>query len=127
MPRSTCLLPLAAVTALSWADGAAAETLEDLRARIAGTEVDITGHIGTGLDLMDDEALTFRTADGTVYPVIFDAGREARRSLEGCKFAMFGGGSPCALNGKAEIELDGSRIRLIVFEVGSIAAPAALD
>jgi hypothetical protein len=103
-----------------------AETLEQLRARIAGVEVDVTGHIGTGLDLMDDEALAFRDSAGTGYNVVFDAGREARKALEGCEFAMFGGGSPCAITAKAEIEWDGSNLRLIIFEVVSIAPPTPL-
>jgi hypothetical protein len=112
---------------LATAGAASGETLQDLRQRVAGSEVDIAGYIGTGLELMDDEALAFRDAEGNVYPVIFDAGRDARRKLEGCKFAMFGGGSPCAMSGKAEIGLDGSRVRLIVFEVSDIAAPAPLQ
>jgi hypothetical protein len=111
---------------LASAGAATGETLQDLRQRIAGSEVEIAGHIGTGLELLDDEAIAFRDAEGNVYPVVFDAGREARRKLEGCKFAMFGGGSPCAMSGKAEIELDGSRIRLVVFEVTGISAPAPL-
>lgn len=106
---------------------AQAETLQDLCGRIVGAEVEITGHIGTGLDMTDDEALTFRDPEGTVYPVVFDAGRTARKSLEGCKFEMFSGGTPCAMSGKAEVELDGSRLRLIVYEVADIAAPAPLN
>ena len=112
---------------LAAAGAASAETLQDLRQRVAGSEIDIAGHIGTGFALMDDEALAFRDAEGNFYPVIFDAGRDARRKLEGCKFAMFGGGSPCTMSGKAEIELNGSRVRLIVFEVSDIAGPAPLQ
>ena len=74
---------------------------------------------------MDREALSFRDEANAIYPVIFDAGRTARKQLEGCKFEMFGG-TPCALTGKAEIELDGAQIRLIIFEVTNIAAPAKL-
>lgn len=127
MTKLFFFIPIVSLIGLSWSSSASAETLADLRNRIAGIEVQITGHIGSGLDLMDDEALAFRAEDEITYPVIFDAGREARKALDGCKFAMFGGGSPCALNGKAEIELDGSRIRLIVFEVTSIAPPAPLN
>lgn len=104
---------------------ATAGTLADLRQSVAGQEVEITGHIGVGLDLMDNEALSFRDSEKTIYPVVFDAGRSARKALDGCKFEMFGG-TPCAMTGKAEIELDGARIRLIVFEVTSIAPPAKL-
>lgn len=103
----------------------AAETLSELRENIGGREVTISGHIGTGLEMMDNEALSFRDGDGNIYPVVFDAGRDARRQLEGCKFAMFGGGTPCALEGMAEIELDGSRLRLIVYAV-TISPPEAL-
>ena len=106
---------------------AIAETLGEARGDLIGREVDISGHIGRGLELMDDQALTFRDADGTIYPVVFDAGRTARKSLEGCEFAMFGGGSPCKMAGKAEIELEGSRIRLIIFEVVRIDPPVALN
>ncbi len=105
---------------------AASETLEELRAGLAGREIGIAGHIGSGLDLGDDEALSFRDAEGNVYPVVFDAGRAARKALDGCKFQMFGGGSPCMMEGKAEVELDGSRIRLIVYEVARIDPPAPL-
>ena len=105
---------------------AAAETLAELRTGLTGREVAVTGHIGSGLDLGDDEALSFRDAEGNVYPVIFDAGRTARKALEGCEFAMFGGGSPCAMDGKAELELDGSRLRLIIYEVARIDPPAPL-
>ncbi|MDP3197650.1 hypothetical protein [Tabrizicola sp.] len=105
---------------------AAAETLAELRNGLTGREITVSGHIGTGLDIGDDEALSFRDLDGNTYPVVFDAGRTARKTLEGCKFAMFGGGSPCAMDGKAELELDGSRLRLIIYEVASIAPPAPL-
>ena len=103
-----------------------AETLGELRTGLTGREVGIAGHIGSGLDIGDDEALSFRDAEGNFYPVIFDAGRTARKALEGCVFAMFGGGSPCAMDGKAEVELDGSRLRLIVYEVSRIDPPAPL-
>lgn len=105
---------------------ATAETLAELRAGLGGREITVNGFIGAGLDISDDEALSFRDPEGNVYPVIFDAGRTARKSLEGCEFAMFGGGSPCSLEGKAEVELDGSRLRLIIYEVARIDPPAPL-
>jgi hypothetical protein len=40
---------------------------------------------------------------------------------------MFGGGSPSAFSGKAEVELDGSKIRLIIFEMTSIGTPTPLN
>ncbi len=97
--------------------------LPEILAGVAGQEVLIEGHIGTGLDLMDDEALAFRLPDGTVFPVVFDAGRDARRRLEGCRFQMFGG-TPCRMSGKAELEWDGSRLRLIVFALDVIEPPS---
>ena len=106
---------------------AAAETLAELRTGLVGREITVTGHIGAGLDISDNEALSFRDQEGNIYPVIFDAGRTARKSLEGCEFAMFGGGSPCAMDGKAEVELDGSSLRLIVYEVDRIDPPAPLN
>ena len=113
-------------TCLLVAPPALAGSLADLRSSIAGQEVEITGYIGTGLNMMDKEALSFRDESKTVYPVVFDAGRTARKQLEGCQFAMFSGGTPCAMSGKAEIELDGATLRLIIFDVSSIAAPAKL-
>lgn len=101
-----------------------AEMLGDLRARFAGAEVEIKGHIGSHLYMGDDETIGFRDEDGNAYPVIFDAGREARKKVEDCKFAMFTGGNPCAITGKAEIELNGSQIRLSIFELTSIEPPA---
>jgi hypothetical protein len=111
---------------LPMALGAQAETLSELRGRVSGAEVEIQGHIGTGLDLMDDEELAFRDSEGAAYKVVFDAGRDARKSLDGCEFALFGGGSPCALTAKAEVEWDGANLRLIIFEVVSISPPAPL-
>ena len=106
---------------------AAAESLAEMRVDLTGREITVTGHIGSGLEIGDDEALSFRDAEGNIYPVIFDAGRTARKSLEGCEFAMFGGGSPCAMEGKAEVELDGSHLRLIIYEVARIDPPAPLN
>ncbi|MFD1882197.1 hypothetical protein [Paracoccus pacificus] len=103
-----------------------AETLDTALAGIIGKEVEIDGHIGAGLNVMEDEALAFRDGAGRTYPVVLDAGRAARKRLADCKFAMFGGGTPCSLKGKAEIEMDGSRIRLILFEATEIGEPAAL-
>lgn len=117
------LLPLLALLAAP----AGAETLSDLRARITGLEVDLAGHIGRGLEIMDKEAISFRDADKTIYDVVFDAGREARRALEGCRFDLFQGGTPCAITGRAEVEWNGARLRLILFEVTSMAAPGPIQ
>lgn len=98
--------------------------LQDTLAEIAGREVIARGHIGSGLDFTDDEALSFALPDRTTFAVVFDAGREARRQLEGCEFEMFGG-TPCPATVKAEIEMEGSRVRLIIFEVMEIGPPEA--
>ncbi|MBN8633075.1 MAG: hypothetical protein J0L76_19755 [Rhodobacterales bacterium] len=119
--RQSMLLLLATL-----GSSAGAETLAELRKDLTGRELAVAGHIGSGLDIGDDEALSFRDIEGNVYPVVFDAGRTARKSLEGCKFAIFGGGSPCAMDGKAEVELYGSRLRLIVYEITRIEPPAPL-
>lgn len=118
---------LAILASLGFSTALSGETLSEFRERTGGVEVTIEGHIGTGLFMMDEEALAFRDVEEIVYAVVFDAGREARKSLEGCRFAMFGGGSPCALSGKAEIELDGSQVRLIIFEVSTIGKPLPLN
>jgi hypothetical protein len=102
-------------------------TLGDVLVEVAGQEVSVEGSIGTGLDMMDSEALFFRSNEETVFPVVFDAGREVRRQLEGCRFAMFGGGTPCRMSGKAELEWSGSQLRLIIFDVESIEAPTKED
>ena len=115
---------LAAALALSGGT-ASAETLDELRAGLAGREVSIAGFIGTGLVIGDDEALTFMDAERNSYPVVMDAGREARRATQGCRFQLFGG-TPCAMTGMAEIDLDGSRIRLILYEILSIEDPAEM-
>jgi hypothetical protein len=102
------------------------QTVEETMASVAGLEVKIDGWIGTGLDMMEAEALGFRTREGVYFPVVFDAGREARRKLEGCRFQIFGGGTPCDMTGQAELEWDGSRLRLIIFEVANIEPPERL-
>ena len=102
---------------------ASAETLDQALASILGREVTVEGHIGA--DPLEPNAILFRTADGAVYPVVFDAGREARKQLPGCKFQLFGG-TPCRASVKAEIARDGAKIVLVIFEVTSIAPPAAL-
>jgi len=102
---------------------AGAETLEQVLTGIVGREVTVDGQIGT--DPFDENALRFRIADGATFAVTFDAGREARKKLEGCKFEMFGG-TPCKAGIRAEIARVGSQIVLIVFEVVSIDPPAKL-
>jgi hypothetical protein len=100
---------------------------EQLRADLSGTDVTVQGYIGTGLDIMDDEAITLvMTSDRAAFPVVFDAGREARRQLDGCEFNSFTGGTPCLMTGKAGLEWDGGRIRLIIFAVDSILPPAEM-
>ncbi len=113
-------LPLRVLLLLALAPvPAGAEPLSDALNTLAGREVTIEGRIGTGLDITDDEALFFRNDLGT-FPVVFDAGRTARRSVETCEFGLFAGEGGCEMTGMAEIEIDGSRIRLIVYQVDSI-------
>jgi hypothetical protein len=125
-PSARVLLAPALLVAILAAP-ASAENLADLRARITGAEVTISGHIGTGLDIMDKEAISFRDADKVTYDVVFDAGREARRALEGCRFDMFQGGTPCAVTGRAEVQWNGARLRLILFEVTAMSAPGPIQ
>jgi hypothetical protein len=80
MSRNVSLL----LASLAFGTAASGEALSELRARVGGVEVSIEGHIGTGLLMMDEEALAFRDIDEVVYTVVFDAGRTARKSLEGC-------------------------------------------
>lgn len=96
--------------------------LTDALSAFVGTEVTATGYIGRGLDIMDKEAISFALPDRTTFPVVFDAGRNARRALDGCQFKMFGG-TPCPATISAEIEMDGSRVRLIVFALDKIGPP----
>jgi len=106
-----------------FAQPVSAETLAEARNKISGLEVEVSGLIGTGLNMMDDEALAFRDEQKNTYEVVFDAGREARKKLSGCKFEILGAGSPCPIKGKAEIELSGSDIRLIIFDVQVTSNP----
>lgn len=101
-----------------------AQTLSEWRSESEGIEVSITGHIGSGLDLMDEGALFFVDLERNTYPVVFDAGRNARKALEGCEFYAFGGGTPCAIEGMAEVDFDGSRIQLIIFQADEIGVPS---
>jgi len=98
-------------------------SLEETVATINGKDVTVAGWIGSGLVLGDDEAISFALEDRTTFKVIFDAGRDARRQLEGCEFKFFGG-TPCPAVVNAEIEIDGSNIKLIVFDLIEIGAPA---
>ncbi len=100
-----------------------AETLDAALSRVTGSEVEIDGHIGAGLDVTDSEAMFFKNTEGDVFPVILDAGRNVRKQLADCKFAIFGAGTPCRLKGKAEIQLDGAKVRLSLFETSEIGKP----
>lgn len=93
---------------------------------LAGTEVALDGFLGTGLDVTDDEAFFFMLPDRRVFPVVFDAGREARAALAGCVFETFGGGTPCRVTGAGELGWDGSRLRVIVFRLDTQEPPAPL-
>ena len=122
MVCTLCLWPIAAPAQDGPAD------FDSLRAGLAGTEVMLDGYIGTGLEIMDDEAINFVVpSDRATFAVVFDAGRDARRQLEGCVFNSFTGGTPCRITGRAELEWDGGRLRLILFALDTIAPPAGME
>ena len=86
-------------------------------------EIPIRGAIGT----VYGDTLYFMDSTGH-YPIVLDAGRAARRSLEGCEINPFldADRNPCQISGMAEIEVDwkdsenladGFKTQLIVFEL----------
>lgn len=52
------------------------------------------------------------------YDVLFDAGREARKKLNGCKFGI-SSSSNCQTDIKAEIMLSGDEIGLNIYELSN--------
>lgn len=85
-----------------------------------GTELTSRGAIGT----MIGENLYFKNELGQ-FQVIFDAGREARRAIEGCELEWFGWqNSDCIVEIDAEISIDdtfefsqGVQPKLIIFGI----------
>jgi hypothetical protein len=69
---------------------------------INGSEVELKGAIGT---FITDQ---IKYADNSgVYDVLLDAGRDARKSIEGCEIQLFAPEkSPCQIIGKGELVID---------------------
>jgi len=93
-----------------------AQTLTQAVNKFSGTEITASGEIGIGV--MSETDLSFKSADGT-FDVLLDAGRQARKSLSGCKFTIFSGAN-CKANIKAEIKVKDNSIKLIVYEINDL-------
>lgn len=89
-----------------------------------GKEIDIEGAIGTWYG---GEKIYFYDSSGR-YAILLDAGRAARKSIEGCKIDDYvePHKNPCPITGKAEVKIDwddsknfasGIEVGLIVFEL----------
>lgn len=133
--RATCLT--AAILGAALAGSAAAQMADTSEVRVTvsqiarlhagldGKIIDVTGALGT----LIGDTLYFRSADGLLsddlIEVQFDAGREARRLVEGCSITLFGNADPrCVFDVEAELDViepynlpDGGRIRLIILDV----------
>ncbi len=90
-----------------------ATTLQDAVNSINGKEVTVSGFIG--YSWASDEFVRFES-EGHVYDVILEAGRSARKTISGCKLKLFGSGG-CIANAKAEIQIKGDEITLLIFEL----------
>lgn len=96
------------------------EQMAKLHASLKGKTVTMNGAIGT----MIGDTLYFKNDHGQ-FKVQFDAGRNARKLIEGCELEWFGwANSDCIVEVDAEIEIDtaydfadGGEIKLIVYEV----------
>lgn len=95
--------------------------IRDFYSDVDGKEVSIKGAIGTFIS----DTLKFGDTSG-IYDVIFDAGRNARKSIEGCEINLFSlQASNCFIEGKAEIVVDwnegdpgdGYPIKLSIYEM----------
>ena len=86
------------------------QTVADVAARIAGTEIAFQGSYGI---LNDDPSLVM---EGEYYPVELAVDRDTLNRLRDCTLTIFGEGG-CAISGAAEIRIDGSRIILGIYSV----------
>jgi uncharacterized protein YaaQ len=91
-------------------------TLTEAIQKFNGTEITSSGEMG--FKTMSDTGLRFKSEDGR-FDVLLDAGREARKSLAGCKFTIFSGAN-CRADVKAEISVKDNEIVLIVYEVNNL-------
>lgn len=99
---------------------AAVDQMAKIHASLEGKTVTMRGAIGT----MIGDTLYFKNDHGQ-FAVQFDAGRNARKSIEGCELEWFGwANSDCIVEVDAEIAIetaydfaDGGEIKLIVYEV----------
>ncbi len=117
---------------VSWASGAMAQDtnttevmtaideMAAIHASLQGKTVTMRGAIGT---LIGDN-LYFKNDQGR-FSVQFDAGRNARKSIDGCELEWFGwANSDCIVEVDAEIAIeevydfaDGGQVKLIVYDV----------
>lgn len=92
-----------------------AATLEEAVSSLHGQEVSLSGSIGYSWS--SDKAFTFKSK-GKSYDVVLDAGRTARKSLDNCKFTLFGSATePCEAKAMAEIKVKGDTISLVIYEL----------
>jgi len=98
----------------------AVEQMAKLHASLKGKTVTMNGAIGT----LVSDTLYFKNDHGQ-FQVQFDAGRSARKLIEGCELEWFGwANSDCIVEVDAEVEIEtaftfaeGGEIKLIVYEV----------
>lgn len=94
--------------------------ISDLHAQLDGKTATLSGGLGT----LIGDTIYFQSDLGR-FQVQFDAGREARRLIEGCEISLFGNvESRCVFEVDAELRVsesynlaDGGEIELIVYNV----------
>lgn len=109
---------LIAVAALAIAGPAVAQEAPDVDAALAaldGAEVVATGQIGE----ISANSILFLRTDTATFPVAFALPREELARLDGCALSFMGDGN-CAVSAKAEMEVDGNTVTLLVYELISL-------
>ena len=99
---------------------AAVDQMAKIHASLQGKTITMRGAIGT----LIGDSLYFKNDHGQ-FAVQFDAGRNARKSIGGCKLEWFGwANSDCIVEVDAEIAIkeaytfaDGGEVKLIVYDV----------